>query len=75
MPRNRPIRITRNDKKEFSRLAKNAKAKIRRTLKNYGIDLTGDVFIPESIESFGTRKGFNKWKESVSSFTNPANLH
>lgn len=56
-------------------MAKNAKAKIRRTLKNYGIDLTGDVFIPESIESFGTREGFNKWKESVSSFTNPANLH
>jgi hypothetical protein len=54
-------------------LAKNSKAKIRRTLKNYGIDLSGEINVPD-LESFQTRKEFNEWKEKQSSFTNRNNL-
>jgi hypothetical protein len=55
-------------------LAKNSKAKINRTLKNYGIDLSNEVSIPTNIESFKSRKEFNEWKEKAESFTNRNNL-
>jgi hypothetical protein len=55
-------------------LVKNTKAKIRRTFKNYGIDLSTQIEIP-SIESFSSRKQFNEWKQKQSSFTNRANTH
>jgi hypothetical protein len=55
-------------------MVKNSKAKIRRTFKNYGIDLSGEVDLPD-LESFQTRKQFNEWKEKQSSFTNRNNLH
>jgi hypothetical protein len=75
MPKIRPIRITKKDKKEFQRLSKNVKSKVNRTKKNYGVDLTGVVDTPKNIESFQTRKEYNDWKKSVSSFTNRANLN
>ena len=68
------IRITKRDRDEFKRLARNTKAKIRRTSENYGIDLSGEVNIPDSIEEFSTRKEFNKWKQRQKSFTNRYNL-
>ena len=68
------IRITQNDRAEFARLARNAKAKVRRTFKNYGIDLTGEVDIP-TLDDFKTRKQFNEWREKVESFTNRNNLN
>lgn len=55
-------------------MARNTKAKIRRTIRNYGIDLTNEIYIPTSIEEFTTRKEFNKWKERQKSFTNRYNL-
>lgn len=69
-----PIRITKNDRKEYARLVKNAKAKIRRTKKNHGINLEGEVDL-EPLENFSTRKEFNEWKNQVSSFTNRYNLN
>jgi hypothetical protein len=54
-------------------LAKNSKAKVKRTIKNYGIDLSNEVSIPDNIESFKTRKEFNEWKEKTGSFTNRNN--
>lgn len=56
-------------------MVRNTRAKIRRTEKNYGVDLSDEVFIPESIEDFQTRKEFNEWKQKQSSFTNRSNLN
>lgn len=67
-----PIRVTKNDIQEYKRLARNSKAKIKRTLKNYGVDLTGEINIPE-MQEFKTRKEFNKWKDDVKKFTNRGN--
>lgn len=55
-------------------MVRNTKAKVRRTIKNYGIDLSNKIDVPD-IESFSTRKEFNEWKNKQSSFTNRANLH
>lgn len=73
MGKGRPIRIRKKDEAEFKRLSKNAKAKVRRTKKNYGVDLSHVVETPKNIESFQTRKEFNKWKESVKYFTSKSN--
>lgn len=56
-------------------MARNAKAKLARTQKNYGVDLTNEIDIPTSIESFETRKQYNEWKKNISSFTNRSNQH
>lgn len=69
-----PIRITKADRKEYARLVKNTKAKLRRTKKNYGLDLSDEVVIP-SLDDFTTRQEFNLWKQQMSSFTNRANLN
>lgn len=69
----KPIRITENDRKEYAKLAKNAKAKIKRTAKTYGIDLTQEIPVPK-LDEFKTRSDFNEWKEKSSSFTNRNNL-
>ena len=74
MARTRPIRITENDRREFARLVRNSKAKIRRTARNYGIDLSAEVIIPDSIERFQYRSDFNRWKQQMESFTNRYNL-
>lgn len=67
------IRILSRDKAEYQRLMKNIKAKIKRTQKNYGVDLTGEVDI-RPLSTFKSRKEFNKWKEEMLSFTNRGNL-
>jgi len=51
---------------------RNTKAKIRRTKKNYGIDLNSEVRLPP-LEYFNTRAEFNEWKNEISSFTNRNN--
>ena len=63
------IRISNKDKKEYAKLVKNAKSKVRRVQKNYGIDLSKEIELP-SLESFETRKQFNEWKQKQSSFLN-----
>lgn len=73
MVRNKSIRITSNDIKEFKRLAKNTKTKINRTFKNYGIDLSGEIEIPKSVNEFKTRAEFNAWKEKSRQLTNRNN--
>lgn len=72
MARNSRIRITNNDKALYAKLVKNTKAKISRTKKKYGIDLTNEIELPP-LESFQTRKEFNEWKRKQESFTNRAN--
>lgn len=69
-----PIRIRNKDVMEYRRLRRNTQAKIRRTKKNYGIDLTNEVDTPK-LDSFQTRDEFNAWKNRQKSFTNPSNLH
>lgn len=66
-----PIRITKSDRKEYSRLRANTQAKIRRTKQNYGVDLSTEIDLPK-IETFKTRKEFNEWKERQERFTNRA---
>ena len=73
MSRTVPIRITKADRSEFAKLTANARRKVKRINKNYGIDLTSEVTLPK-IQSFQTRKQYNQWKEQVQSFTNRANL-
>lgn len=68
-----PIRIRQADKQEYQRLVRNAKAKIRRTKKNYNRELSGQVNLPD-ITDFKTRQEFNAWKEEIRSFTNRGNL-
>lgn len=67
------IRIRKKDISDYRRLKKNTQAKIRRARQNYGIDLSNQVSTP-SLDSFTTRKEFNKWKRQQQSFTNPSNL-
>lgn len=74
MARLKPIRITQNDRAEYAKLAKNTKAKLARTTKNYGIDLSAEISVPK-LEDFSTRDEYNEWKQKASSFTNRNNLH
>src|SRR5690606_8337479 len=67
--RTSPIRITKNDREEYARLVRNAKAKIRRTDKNYGVDLSRQVKLPD-INNFSTRSEYNQWKQEMERFTN-----
>lgn len=73
MARTTPIRISENDKKEYARLVRNARSKIRRTLKNHNVNLENEVSLPKNIGEFESRDEFNKWKNEVSSFTNRSN--
>lgn len=53
-------------------MAKNTKAKIKRTIKNHGIDLSNQISIP-SIKEFKTRDEFNAWKQKSKSFLDRGN--
>lgn len=72
MTNNPQIRIRKQDKDEYKRLAKNTKAKLKRVKDKYGIDLSDEVDLP-SLDSFKTRGEFNQWKEQQKSFTNIGN--
>lgn len=50
-------------------MVRNTQAKIRRTQKKYGVDLSDQVDLP-SIDDFSTRSEFNEWKAEQSRFTN-----
>lgn len=67
------IRIRKKDISEYKRLKRNTQSKIRRTKSKYDVDLSNHVTLP-SLESFTTRREFNKWKRQQQSFTNPSNL-
>lgn len=69
-----PIRIVEGDKIEYQRLVKNAKSKLRRVKKNYGLDLSDEVSVPK-LSDFKTRDEFNDWKVKTASFTNRNNLN
>lgn len=53
-------------------MAKNAKAKVNRTLKNHKIDLSSEINIP-NIDDFTTRAEFNAFKRQVNSFLDRGN--
>jgi hypothetical protein len=69
-----PIRLTEKDKKEFAKLTKSAKQKIRNVNKKYGVNLEGEVEF-KKLGEFQTRDEFNKWKQRQASFTNRNNLN
>lgn len=73
MERIKPIRISKKDRKEFDRLERNTKSKIRRVKKKYGVDLTGEISLP-NIDDFKTRKDYNEWKEKQAKFTSRGNM-
>lgn len=55
-------------------MVRNAKSKIKRVEKKFGINLSDKVpLIP--LEDMSTRREFNAWKQIVSSFTNRNNLN
>lgn len=64
-----PIRIKKRDEEEYRRLRRNTKAKINRVKKNYGVDLEGEIPLPD-LSEFETRQEFNEWKELQQRFTN-----
>lgn len=64
-----PIRVSQRDLEEYRRLRRNAKAKIRRVQKNYGIDLSAEINVGDSIDDFATRDQFNQWKDLMERFT------
>lgn len=68
------IRITQKDNDLFQRLTRNAKAKIKRVQKNYGIDLSKEVDL-KKMDEMKSRKEFNLWVERLQSFTNRHNLN
>ena len=53
-------------------MARNANSKLKRTAKNYGIDLSDEIQIPKQSD-FKTRKEYNQWKEQIRDFTNRNN--
>lgn len=64
-----PIRVSKRDLEEYRRLQRNAKAKIRRVQKNYGVDLSAEINVGDSIDDFATRDQFNQWKDLMDRFT------
>lgn len=55
-------------------MVRNTKAKISRTNKKYGVDLSDAIDLP-NLESFETRAQYNEWKQKAQSFTNRNNLN
>lgn len=72
MARSTPIRIREKDKREYQRLVKNTKEKIRYHKNKYGVDLSSEVNIPK-LSEFNSRGEFNTFKSQMTSFTNRAN--
>lgn len=50
-------------------MARNTKAKIARTKKNYGVELDAKISVPK-LDEFKSRKEYNEWKENAQRFTN-----
>lgn len=74
MARQPNIRIMKRDEKEYNKLRRKVKNKLRRTRKKYGIDLSNEIPTP-NLNDFTTRQEFNRWKEQAQSFTNRFNLN
>lgn len=72
MRRPPPIRITKNDREEYAKLVRNAKAKVRRTAEKYGVDISSKVNLPK-LEDIKTREEFNRIKQEAKRVTNRAN--
>jgi len=59
--------------KTFNEMKKKAQRK-RSNIKNrYGIDLSGEIQIPSSIDEFESRSDYFKWKKQINSFTDRKN--
>lgn len=66
------FRIRNTDRSEFTRLSRNANAKLSRIQQNYGIR-PSDIHVPNSIESFSSRADFNEWVDKIERFTRRGN--
>jgi len=60
-----PIKIRKKDIEDYKKIKRNIKSKISRTQKNYGVDISSEIYLP-SLESFKTRAEFNEFKEYAS---------
>ena len=60
-------------KKEYQRLVRNTKAKMKRVYDEYGVDLSYEIDIPSFDEIKGT-EAFDEFVEEMSSFTDRSNL-
>lgn len=63
---------TQNDKQEYTKLVRSAKAKAARIKGTHGRDVSGDVKLLK-IDQIDSRKDFNKIKEQLKDFTNRNN--
>jgi hypothetical protein len=63
-----------NPKKEYDRLVRNTKAKMKRVKEDYGIDLSYEIEIPK-YDEFMSSDEFDSFVEEMSSFTDRNNLN
>lgn len=63
-----------NPEKEYKRLVRNTKAKMRRLQDDYGIDLTDKIEIPK-FDELDTPDKFDEFSERMESFTDRGNLN
>lgn len=60
--------------KEYKRLVKNTKAKLKRVKEDYGIDLSDEIPLPKYSE-LDTSEKFDEWSDKMMSFTDRGNLN
>lgn len=63
-----------NPKKEYQRLSRNTKAKMKYVQEKYGLDLSYEVEIP-SYQELMEDDSFDDWSEQMTSFTDRNNLN
>ncbi len=59
-------------KKEYQRLVRNAKAKMKRVKDKFGLDLSYEIDIPD-YDEFNTPEEFDEWVDHITSFTDRGN--
>lgn len=62
-----------NPQKEYQRLVKNTKSKLKRVFDEYGLDLSEKIKIPD-YEELNSPEKFDDFVENMSSFTDRSNL-
>jgi hypothetical protein len=63
-----------NPQKEYKRLVRNTKEKLKRVQENWGVDLSYEIEIP-SYNELNTTEKFDDFVEEMTSFTDRSNLH
>jgi hypothetical protein len=63
-----------NPHKEYKRLVRNTKEKLKRVQENWGVDLSYEIEIP-SYNELNTTEKFDDFVEEMTTFTDRSNLH